>query len=67
MFHIVILVHAFVSGWRDLYRVGTEFPSFDQCEAARPDLADDFKQLMERRYQEPFEIESKCANLEDEI
>jgi hypothetical protein len=66
MFKVVILVHAAVSGWHDIYRVSTEFQSFKLCEAARPELADDFKQLMERRNLEPFEIESKCVNLNDE-
>jgi hypothetical protein len=34
MFKVVILVHAVVSGWHDIYRVGTAFHSFKLCEAA---------------------------------
>jgi hypothetical protein len=67
MFKVVILVHAVVSGWHDIYRVGTAFQTLKLCEAVRPELADDFKQFMERRHSEPFEIESKCVNLDDEI
>ena len=66
MFKVVILVHAIVSGWHDIYRVGTAFQSIKLCEAARQELADDFRQFMERRHLEPFEIESKCVNLNDE-
>ena len=67
MFHVVILVHALESGWHDIYRVGTEFQSFQLCEVARPDLANDFKEFLERRDSEPFQVQSKCVNLNDEI
>jgi hypothetical protein len=67
MFEVVILVHAVVSGWRDIYRVSTEFPSFKLCEGARPELADNFKHFLERQHSERFEIESKCVNPKDEI
>jgi len=67
MFHVVILVHALVSGWHDIYRVGTEFQSFKLCEVARTDLANDFKEFLERRHSEPFQVQSKCVNLNDEI
>jgi hypothetical protein len=66
MFQVVILIHAMVSGWHDIYRVGTEFQSYGLCQAARPELADDFKQFMERRHLEPFEVESKCVHLNDQ-
>jgi hypothetical protein len=67
MFKIVIFVHAVVSGWHDTYRVSTEFSSFKLCEAARPELADDFREILERQHMEHFEIESKCVKFDDEI
>jgi hypothetical protein len=66
MFHVVILVHALESGWHDIYRVGTEFQSFKLCEVARTDLANDFKEFLERRHSEPVQVQSKCVNLNDE-
>jgi hypothetical protein len=65
MFKVIILVHAVVSGWHDLFRVGTEFPTLQLCEAARPELAEDFKQFLERRHMEELEIKSKCVNAND--
>ena len=67
MFHVIILVHAVVSGWSDIFQVGTEFQTFELCEVARPELADDFKQFLERRHSEPFRVQSKCVNLQDQI
>jgi hypothetical protein len=66
MFKVVILAHALISGWHEAYSVGTEFPSFKVCEAARPDLADDFRQFLQRRHLQPFKVESKCLK-DDEV
>ncbi len=67
MFKVIIFVHALISGWRDVYEVGTEFASLRMCEAARPELADDFKGFLEKRHMEEMEIESKCVNSADQI
>jgi|SRR5215469_4337401 len=66
-FQVIILVRAVISGWSDIFEVGTEFQTFQLCEVARPELADDFKQFMEGRHSEPFRVQSKCVNLHDQI
>jgi hypothetical protein len=66
-FKVVILVHAVSSDWHNSYRVSTEFSSFERCETVRPELADDFRQFLERRHLQPFEVESKCVKYNDDI
>jgi tripartite-type tricarboxylate transporter receptor subunit TctC len=61
MFTIVILVHAVSSGWEDTVEVNPKYPSLEMCEAARPDVAEGYRQFLERRLLQRFEIESKCV------
>lgn len=67
MFKVIIFVHALVSGWRDIYDVGTKYPSFSLCEAARPELVDGFKEILEKQHLEAFDVQSKCVRSDDEI
>ena len=60
MFKIVLVVLALTSGRKDIIEVSPEFASFAMCEEARPDLADDFRQYLERRHLQPFKVDSKC-------
>jgi hypothetical protein len=61
MFTIIILVHAVSSGWGDTVEVNPKYPSLEMCEAARPDVAEGYRQFLERRLLQRFEIESKCV------
>jgi len=67
LFRVIIVVHAINSDWRDIYAVNPEYPSFAMCEAARADLVEGFLQFLERRYLQPFNADSKCANSDDEV
>ena len=60
MFTIAILVHAIVSDGYSRYSIG-EFPSFEQCEAERPKIAEVLQITLERRHSQPVVIESKCV------
>jgi hypothetical protein len=61
MFKVIIVVHAVSSGWQGTYAVNPEYPSFTLCEASRLDLADDFKQFLERRHFQPFKVDTTCV------
>jgi hypothetical protein len=61
MFTIVIFVQAVSSGWEDTYHVNPNYPSLEMCEAARPDVADGFRQFLERQHFQQFKVESKCV------
>jgi hypothetical protein len=61
MFTIIIFVHAVGSGWEDTVEVNPRYPSLETCEAARPDVAEGYREFLERRLLQRFEIESKCV------
>jgi hypothetical protein len=67
LFKVVILAWAVTSDWRDIYKVSTEFRSFEQCEAARFGLAEDFRQFLEMKYSQPIKVDSKCIRDDSEI
>ena len=66
-FRVYIFMHAVKSDWQDTVAVNPEYPSLEMCEVARPDLVDGFLQFMERRYLQPFRVESKCAESDDDV
>jgi hypothetical protein len=61
MFAVIIFVHAVGSGWTDTIEVNPKYPSFETCEAARPDLETSYKDFLERQRLEKIRIESKCV------
>ena len=67
MFNVVLSVLALTSGWQDIVEVNPEFSSLELCEAVRPELADDFRQYLERRHLQPFKIDSKCVKNDDDV
>ena len=67
MFKVVLVVFALTSGWQDIVEVNPEFDSSALCEAARADLADSFRQYLERQYSEPFKVDSKCVKNQGDV
>ena len=67
MFQVVIVAFAIDSGWYDTYAVNPKYPSLELCEAARPDLADDFRQFLERRHLRQFRVDSKCVKGDGDV
>jgi hypothetical protein len=61
VFTIIIFVHAISSGWEDTIEVNPKYPSLEMCEAARPDVAESYRDFLERRHFQRFEMESKCV------
>jgi len=67
MFQIVIVALAIGSDWHDTYAVNPEYPSFELCEAARPDVADDFRQFLERRHLRKVTVNSTCVKSDSDV
>jgi hypothetical protein len=67
LFKVIILARAVTSDWHDIYKVSTEFQSFEQCEAARLALAEDFRQFLEMKYSQAIKVDSKCIRDDSEI
>jgi len=67
MFQIVIVALAIGSDWHDTYAVNPEYASFELCEAARPDVADDFRQFLERRHLRKVTVNSKCVKSDSDV
>ena len=61
MFTVIILVHAISTSWSDTFEVNPKYPSFEACEAARPDLESSYKEFLERQRLEKIKIQSKCV------
>jgi len=67
MFQIVIVALAIGSDWHDTYAVNPEYASFELCEAARPDVADDFRQFLDRRHLRKVTVNSKCIKSDSDV
>jgi hypothetical protein len=67
MFKVVLVVLALTSGWQDIVEVTPEYSSSALCEAARIDLADSYRQYLEKRHSQPFKVDSKCVKNDDDV
>jgi len=61
MFAVTIFVHTISTGSINTITVNPKYPSYEKCEAARPDAERAFKRYLEIRLAPKFTIESKCV------
>jgi hypothetical protein len=68
MFKIIVIVQAVNSGWSRAYDINRSYQSFELCESARFEMlevAEVYRQLLERQHLEPFTAVSKCVRKGD--
>ncbi len=61
MFAVIIFVHTISTGAIDQIKVTQKYPSYEACEAARPDAENGYKRFLEIRLAPKFIISSKCV------
>ena len=70
MFKIIVIVQAVNSGWSRAYDINRSYQSFELCESARFEMlevAEVYRQLLERQHLEPFTAVSKCVRKGDNV